>query len=152
MRLAETFTQFEDVGAACAQLRFDGTLQEAGVLSGRTALPELERGKSLDPRFAYPRDVDGSAAALMVRRSLWNEVGGFDERFAPAYYEDTDLCFALRDAGHRVMYQPRAVVTHFEGVSHGTDTGSGMKAHRVTNQAQFTEKWRCVSRTIVRTE
>ena len=146
--LLETFTQFEDVGAACAQLRFpDGTLQEAGgiVWSDGSAWNWGRGENPLDPRFGYPRDVDyGSAAALMVRRSLWNEVGGFDERFAPAYYEDTDLCFALRDAGHRVMYQPRAIVTHFEGVSHGTDTGSGMKAHQVSNQAQFTEKWRRV--------
>ena len=144
--LLETFAQFEDVGAACAQLRFpDGTLQEAGgiVWSDGSAWNWGRGENPLDPRFGYPRDVDyGSAAALMVRRSLWNEVGGFDERFVPAYYEDTDLCFALRDAGHRVMYQPRAVVTHFEGVSHGTDTGSGMKAQQVINQAQFTDKWR----------
>lgn len=143
--LLTTFDQFDNVGAACAQLRFeDDSLQEAGGIVWRDGSAwNWGRGDDpADPRFCYPREVDyGSAAALMVRRSLWQDVGGFDETFAPAYYEDTDFCFAVRAAGQRVLYQPRAVVTHFEGLSHGTDTGSGMKAHQVTNQAHFAKKW-----------
>jgi glycosyltransferase involved in cell wall biosynthesis len=42
------------------------------------------------------------------------------------------------------MYQPQAVVTHLEGISHGTDTSAGMKSHQVTNQARFAEKWAAV--------
>jgi len=143
--LLATFEQFENVGAVCAQLRFeDGSLQEAGGIVWRDGSAwNWGRGEDpTDPRFCYPRDVDyGSAAALMVRRSLWQDIGGFDERFVPAYYEDTDFCFAVRRAGQRVVYQPQAVITHFEGVSHGTDTGAGMKAYQVTNQARFAEKW-----------
>ena len=143
--LLTTFDQFDNVGAACAQLRFeDDSLQEAGGIVWRDGSAwNWGRGEDpADPRFCYPREVDyGSAAALMVRRSLWLDVGGFDETFVPAYYEDTDFCFAVRAAGQRVIYQPRAVVTHFEGLSHGTDTGSGMKAHQVANQAHFAKKW-----------
>jgi len=143
--LLATFDQVDNVGAVCAQLRFeDGSLQEAGGIVWRDGSAwNWGRGEDpADPRFCYPRDVDyGSAAALMVRRSLWQEIGGFDERFAPAYYEDTDFCFAVRRAGQRVVYQPQAVITHFEGVSHGTDTGAGMKAYQVANQAHFAEKW-----------
>jgi len=143
--LLATFDQVDNVGAVCAQLRFeDGSLQEAGgIVWGDGSAWNWGRGEDpADPRFCYPRDVDyGSAAALMVRRSLWQEIGGFDERFAPAYYEDTDFCFAVRRAGQRVVYQPQAVITHFEGVSHGTDTGAGMKAYQVANQAHFAEKW-----------
>lgn len=143
--LLTTFDQFDNVGAVCAQLRFeDDSLQEAGGIVWRDGSAwNWGRGENpYDPRFCYPREVDyGSAAALMVRRSLWQDVGGFDETFAPAYYEDTDFCFAVRAAGQRVIYQPRAVVTHFEGLSHGTDTGSGMKAHQVINQTRFAEKW-----------
>ena len=51
------------------------------------------------------------------------------------------LCDRL---GHRVMYQPLAVVTHFEGVSHGTDTGVGIKSYQVTNQRRFADKWQQV--------
>jgi len=143
--LLATFEQFDNVGAVCAQLRFeDGSLQEAGGIVWRDGSAwNWGRGEDpADPRFCYPRDVDyGSAAALMVRRSLWQDIGGFDERFAPAYYEDTDFCFSVRRAGQRVVYQPQAVITHFEGVSHGTDTGAGMKAYQVTNQGRFAEKW-----------
>ena len=143
--LLAAFDEFDNVGAVCAQLRFeDGSLQEAGGIVWRDGSAwNWGRGEDpTDPRFSYPREVDyGSAAALIVRRSLWQDVGGFDETFAPAYYEDTDFCFAVRAAGQRVIYQPRAVVTHFEGLSHGTDTGSGMKAHQVTNQAHFAKKW-----------
>ena len=146
--MLETFEQFGEVGAVCAQLRFaDGTLQEAGgiVWSDGSAWNWGRGEHPQDPRFSYPREVDyGSAAALMVRRALWEQLGGFDEHFVPAYYEDTDLCFAIRRLGCKVIYQPRAVVTHFEGVSHGTDTGAGMKAHQVTNQKRFAEKWQSV--------
>ena len=64
----------------------------------------------------------------MIRRSLWEEIGGFDERYVPVYYEDTDLAFEVRDRGWKVMYQPAAVVTHFEGATHGTDLGKRRQA------------------------
>ena len=85
-----------------------GLLQEAGGIWrdgsgwnwGRDEDPSL-------PRFNYVRNVDYcSAAALMVDREAWKSVGGFDEQFAPCYYEDTDLCFALRKKGWRTLYQP----------------------------------------------
>jgi GT2 family glycosyltransferase/glycosyltransferase involved in cell wall biosynthesis len=144
--LLNTFEDHETAGAVCAQLRFeDGSLQEAGGIVWRDGSAwNWGRGEDpCDPRFSYPREVDyGSAAALMVERALWERIGGFDESFVPAYYEDTDFCFAVRAAGYRVIYQPQAVVTHLEGVSHGTDTGAGMKSHQVTNQGRFAEKWR----------
>ena len=77
----------------------------------------------------------------MVDRAAWSSVGGFDEQFAPCYYEDTDLCFALREAGWRTLYQPAATVVHFEGVSHGTDVNEGHKVYQVRNQALFATKW-----------
>ena len=69
-----------------------------------------------------------SGAAILIPRKLWEQIGGFDERFAPAYYEDTDLAFEVRKAGYRVVYQPRSKVVHFEGISNGTDVnGTGLK-------------------------
>ena len=144
--LLSTFEDHESAGAVCAQLRCeDGSLQEAGGIVWRDGSAwNWGRGEDpRDPRFSYTREVDyGSAAALMVERALWERIGGFDESFAPAYYEDTDFCFSVRTESRRVVYQPKAVVTHLEGISHGTDTSAGMKSHQMTNQGRFAEKWR----------
>jgi glycosyltransferase involved in cell wall biosynthesis len=78
----------------------------------------------------------------LLRRDLFNELGGFDVRYAPAYYEDTDLAFAVRAAGKKVIYEPRSVVVHFEGVTSGTDITSGIKRHQVINREKFVEKWK----------
>ena len=143
--LLDTFGRFPDVGAVGAKLLFaDGTLQEAGGIVWRDASAwNWGRDENPDdPRFNYVRNVDYcSAAALMVDMAVWRELGGFDEHFVPAYYEDTDLCFAIRAAGKRVLFQPAALVTHLEGVSHGTDTSQGMKAHQVANKVNFEQKW-----------
>jgi glycosyltransferase involved in cell wall biosynthesis len=77
----------------------------------------------------------------MIKRDLWERIGGFDELFAPAYCEDSDLAFTVRKMGYRVMYQPQSVVVHFEGVSNGTDTSSGLKKYQIENMAKFREKW-----------
>lgn len=112
-------------------------------MSGRMAPPGTGRGQDPeDPRFQYVRQVDYcSAACLLVPAAVFAAVGGFDERYAPAYYEDTDLCFALRARGLRVFYQPAARVVHFEGVSHGTDETAGLKAYQTRNREIFRDKW-----------
>ena len=91
------------------------------------------------------RDVDYcSGAALAVRRTLFESLGGLDERYAPAYYEDTDLCFAARAAGYRVVVQPESVVTHVEGASNGRDDAGGLKRFQEVNRVAFAHKWRDV--------
>nr|MBP6798187.1 glycosyltransferase [Luteimonas sp.] len=72
---------------------------------------------------------------------LFRDLGGFDARYAPAYYEDTDLAFAVRARGLRVLYQPAARVVHLEGITAGTDTGSGIKAYQIRNRGLFAQKW-----------
>lgn len=139
--LLGTFDAEPGTGLVGAQLLYpDGRLQEAGGVVfadgsgwnyGRFESPD-------DPRFAYLRDCDyASGAAIAIPRALFASLGGFDRRYAPAYYEDTDLAFAVRAAGHRVVYQPAARVVHVEGATAGTDTGSGMKAHQVRNRITF---------------
>jgi GT2 family glycosyltransferase/glycosyltransferase involved in cell wall biosynthesis len=122
----------------------DGRLQEAGGIVwhdgsgwnyGRGADPSL-------PEYGYRKESDYcSGACILIPSSLWRALGGFDERFAPAYYEDTDLAFAVRAAGRKCVHQPRAAVVHLEGVSHGTDVGSGMKRYQELNRAKFAAKW-----------
>ena len=144
--LWQTFERFEGVGAVGAKLLYpNGRLQEAGGIIWQDGSGwNWGRDENADaPRFNYVRDADYcSAAALMVDKALWDSVGGFDERFAPCYYEDTDLCFAIRLQGKRVLYQPAAEVVHFEGVSHGTDVSEGAKAYQARNQVTFAQKWR----------
>ena len=107
--------------AVAPQLRnLDGTIQEAGALLFSNGYTQFY-GMGGDPRraeYRFPRDLDyASAACLAVRRRLFFDVGGFDAIFAPAYYEDVDLCLALRESGYRILYEPRAVVTHVRGAS-----------------------------------
>jgi GT2 family glycosyltransferase/ubiquinone/menaquinone biosynthesis C-methylase UbiE len=133
------------IGLVGAQLVYpDGTLQEAGgiVFSDGTG---WNYGKGDDPDaspYRYAREVDYcSGAAIAVRRDVWERVGGFDTRYVPAYYEDTDLAFAVRAIGLRVVYEPRSRVVHHEGISHGTDVSSGVKRHQEVNRERFVEKW-----------
>ncbi len=74
-------------------------------------------------------------------RAVWDQLGGFDEIFAPAYCEDTDFAFRLRQNGLRAIYQPASVVVHHEGASHGTDVNFGVTAYQTINQARLKERW-----------
>lgn len=127
----------------------DGTLQEAGGIIFNDA-SGWNYGRGLDPfdpRVSFERQVDYvSGASLLARGDFLRQRGGFDERYAPAYYEDTDLCFAAREAGGEVWYQPSSIVVHYEGQSNGTDETSGIKAFQPINREKFYERW---SKTLV---
>ncbi len=143
--MLDTFEQQANVGLVGAKLlNADGTVQEAGGIVWRDGSAwNWGRGQNReDPRFNFVRDADFcSGAALAIRRDLFLDMGGFDTHYAPAYYEDTDLAFRIRERGLRVLYQPAAEVFHLEGVSHGRDEKSGVKAYQVTNAKKFFERW-----------
>ena len=144
--LLDVFRTHADAGLTGAKLIYpDGRLQEAGGIVWADG-SAWNYGRGQDPsqgEFNYLRETDYcSGAALMVPRELFARLGGFDDRYAPAYCEDSDLAFAVRAANRTVYYQPAAVVVHHEGVSHGTDTAHGLKAHQVANQRRFLDKWR----------
>ncbi len=123
----------------------DGALNEAGgiIWSDGTGVNFGRWDDASRFHYRYRREVDyGSAAALLVRTELWRELGGFDERYIPMYYEDTDLCFAARTRGWRVLYEPTALVTHLEGGTAGTDPTAGPKRHQEENRVKFVAKWR----------
>jgi GT2 family glycosyltransferase len=147
--LLRTFRDFPDAGAVGGRLVYpDGRLQEAGAVIFRDG-SGANVGKWSDdpdaPVFTYVREVDYCSGALLaMKRGLFADLGGFDTRYRPAYYEDTDLCFSVRAAGYRVYFQPEAVICHFEGAVHGTDVSTGVKRYQGLNRAKFVEKWRDV--------
>ncbi|MEM7259063.1 MAG: glycosyltransferase, partial [Pseudomonadota bacterium] len=94
------------------------------------------------PRYNYARNADYlSAAALFVKKEVWQQVSGFSEEYVPAYYEDTDLAFKIRELGYCTLYCPSSVVIHFEGKSNGTSTKSGIKKYQEVNSKKFRSKW-----------
>lgn len=144
--LLATFDAHAGVGLTGAQLVYpDGRLQEAGgvVFDNGSAWNYGRFDSPDDPRYASMRDTDYcSGAAIAIPAPVFRDLGGFDTRYAPAYYEDTDLAFAVRAHGLRVLYQPASRVVHLEGITSGTDTGSGTKAYQVRNREVFATKWK----------
>jgi GT2 family glycosyltransferase/glycosyltransferase involved in cell wall biosynthesis len=145
--LYETLRRDPKIGIVGSKLLFpDGRLQECGGIIWRLG-DGWNWGRDqdpADPRFCYMRDTDYvSGAALMIKSSLFRELGRFDEEYAPAYYEDTDLCFKVRQRGYRTVVQPASEIIHFEGASAGTSvTGGGMKRFQAINHRKFFERWK----------
>jgi GT2 family glycosyltransferase len=134
------------VGLAGSKLLFgNGRLQEAGGIVWRDAsTSNFGRDDDPDlPQYNYRKEVDCCAAAsVAVRAELWRELGGFDRRYAPAYFEDTDFSFRARAAGLSTVYEPRSVVIHYEAASHGRDDTQGPRRHLVENRRVFHDRWR----------
>lgn len=146
VRLQNTFTQWPNVGLMGAKLIYpDGRLQEAGGIVWRDG-SSWNYGHLEDPNrpeFNYVREVDYcTGACLMIKTAFFFEIGAFDKLYSPAYYEDVDLAFKVRDYGKKVVYQPNAEVIHFEGVTSGKDLSKGVKRYQVLNQDKFKDKWR----------
>jgi GT2 family glycosyltransferase/glycosyltransferase involved in cell wall biosynthesis len=107
-----------DLGAVGGRIvLLDGALQEAGsIIWGDGSCVGYGRGGDpWAPEFQFRRDVDYcSGAFLMTPRALFDRLGRFDEAFAPAYYEETDFCMRIREAGLRIAYEPKVRLSHFE--------------------------------------
>ena len=133
-----------DCGMVGSRLVYpDGRLQEAGgLVHNDGSCSNIGRFEDRnDPRFRFRREVDYvSGASLLIDRALFERVGGFAIDYAPAYYEDTDLAFAVRAAGQRVLYEPASVIVHDEGVTAGTDTERGFKRFQVRNRERFVQR------------
>lgn len=137
----------EEIGCVGSKLIYaHGLMQEAGGMIfrdasganyGRNDLPDR-------PRYNYIREVDYcSGASLMIRKSDFDQLGKFDQHFSPAYYEDTDLCFAVKNQlGKKVMYHPISEVIHYEGITSGkVAKKDSVKIFQDINKIKFEDKW-----------
>ncbi len=122
-------------------LNYDGSVQEAGGTIFRNGWG-YPYGRGLDaglPELNFVREVDCViGASMLVRRAAFEEVAGFDPRYAPAFYEEFDLAFALQDKGYRVLYQPASEVYHLGSASYGIEVRDRQSA---INHGRFVEKW-----------
>ena len=122
----------------------DNRIQEAGgiIFSDGSGWNYGNGATQSSYEYSYAREVDYcSGASIAISAKLFNSIGKFDERYIPAYYEDTDLAFSVRNSGYKVVFEPRSIVKHIEGASSGTDTTKGMKKFQPINQIKFVEKW-----------
>ena len=145
------YAQRRDVGAVGAKLYYgDRTIQHAGVVIGlgahRTAghshYKQHRQNLGYMGRLCYAQNVSAvTGACLMVKKSLYHEVGGLDTGFAISL-NDVDFCLKLREKGLLNVFTPFAELFHYESASRGLDD-SGEKAERYNREsARFREKWK----------
>ncbi|MBO7334465.1 MAG: glycosyltransferase family 2 protein, partial [Lachnospiraceae bacterium] len=145
------YAQREDVGAVGAKLYYaDRTIQHAGVViglgahrtAGHTHYKQSRENLGYMGRLCYTQDVTAvTGACLMVKRTLWDTVGGLDEGFEISL-NDVDFCLKLRKKGYLNIFTPFAELYHYESVSRGLDD-NGEKAERYNKEsAKFREKWK----------
>ena len=145
------YAQREDVGAVGAKLLYpDKTIQHAGVVIGlgahRTAghshykMPQQNLGYM--GRLCYAQNMSAvTGACLMVKKSLYEQVGGLEETFEISL-NDVDFCLKLREAGLLNVWTPFAQLYHYESISRGLDD-QGEKAERYNRESEkFREKWK----------
>ena len=145
------YAQREDVGAVGAKLYYgDRTIQHAGVViglgahrtAGHTHYKQSRQNLGYMGRLCYAQDVSAvTGACLMVKKSLYEEVGGLEESFAVSL-NDVDFCLKLREKGLLNVFTPFAELYHYESISRGLDD-NGEKAKRYNEEsARFREKWK----------
>jgi len=135
------------IGAVGAKLLYpDDTIQHGGVLLDGVAAGHLHRGwprtaNGYGNRARLPQNVSAvTAACLVVRKEVWDDVGGMDERFAVAF-NDVDFCLRVQQRGYRNLWLPQAELYHFESASRGQeDTPEKLERFR-SEVASLQERW-----------
>jgi FkbM family methyltransferase len=143
--LYDIWGRFSKVGMVGGKLLFaDGRVQEAGgiILQNGWGHPYGRGAKPDSYEFNYVKEVDCLiGACIMVERDLFLSLGGFDESFAPAFYEEFDLAFSLRQLGYKIIYQPASRIVHFDASSYGAEVRNQRSE---INHKKFLEKWQAV--------
>ncbi|MDF2476829.1 MAG: hypothetical protein K0S24_2312 [Sphingobacterium sp.] len=147
--LYEVFETYQNVGAVGSKLlNSDGSLQEAGCIFTKDGnISQIVKKEHYYPEVNYIYKVDYcSGCSLLFKKYDDNhELNLFDEQFAPAYFEETDLCFSLRYLqGKDIYYTPFSQVIHFNGVSYNSKNGGENQIKQQffqKNLKKFKFKW-----------
>lgn len=143
------YCQRSDVGAVGARMYYeDGTIQHAGVIIGLGGVAghAFSRASHEDPgyfgRIIIAQNYNAvTAACMLTKKSVFREVGGFDEKFAVAF-NDVDLCLRIRKAGYLIVYNPYAELNHYESKSRGyEDTPEKVKRFNA-EITMFERRWK----------
>ena len=144
------YAQRKDVGAVGAKLYYaDNTIQHAGVVIGLGAhrsaghthykMPREHLGYM--GRLCYAQDVTAvTGACLMVKKSIYEEVDGFDESFTISL-NDVDLCLKIREKGYLNIFTPFAELYHYESKTRGMEEGEKLRRYE-RECAHFRDKWK----------
>jgi len=138
-----------DVGAVGARLWFsDATLQHAGVILGIGGVAahvhqRLARGQpGYQGRAHVTQEFSAvTAACMLMRREVFEQVNGFDEVAFAVDFNDVDLCLRIRRAGHRVVWTPHAELFHHESATRGASWSEEKKARQVREFQRMRERW-----------
>ncbi|MBP3604508.1 MAG: glycosyltransferase family 2 protein [Lachnospiraceae bacterium] len=147
------YAQREDVGAVGGKLYYGNkTIQHAGVVlalgahrtAGHSHYGQHRENLGYMGRLCYAQNVSAvTGACLLVKKSLFDEVGGLDEGFAISL-NDVDFCLKLREKGLLNVFTPFAELYHYESISRGLDN-EGEKAKRYEQESEkFRNKWKSV--------
>lgn len=141
-----------EIGAVGAKLLFpDGTIQHAGVLLGiggvaghaHKYLASDDEGYQLRLHLAHNLSAV-TAATLVVRKALFEEIGGFDSVNFAVNYNDVDFCLRLLHAGYRNLFCPDAVLIHHESKSRGAPTAADALAQWQGEMKAMQDRWGAV--------
>lgn len=143
--MLDTFERMEGVGiVGSMHLNPDSKLNEAGGIVWKDG-NGTKYGHGDEPEKAeynFMRETDYvSGSSMMVSKEIWEEAGGYDERYASRSCEDIDLCFTVRKLGYKVVYQPASVVVHYEGAVYGKNVDTTSKKLLAESRKLFREKW-----------
>lgn len=140
-KLVEVLSFDKNVAAVGSKLVYpNGKLQGAGsvVMKNGTVYSIGHLENPFDEKYNSLQEVDYCCgASLMIRKDIWDSLGGFDELFVPAYFEETDLCLRIKKLGYKVVYQPESEVVHYTSQSYSENSFNQMKI----NHKKFKKKW-----------
>lgn len=142
------FAQQDDIGCVGARLWFpDNKIQHAGVVLGIGSNADhvhknLPRGKNgYFGRAILAQSFSAvTAACLMVRKELYDAVGGLDLEFA-VDFNDIDFCLRVGETGHRTVWTPSAQMYHYESATRGRAISAAQKARAEKEAALFQTRW-----------
>lgn len=142
------FSQRNDVGAVGAMLYYkNNTVQHAGVILGiggvaGHAFKHLPKGNpGYFGRAGYAQNLSAvTAACMMMKKSLFESIGGFDETFQVAF-NDVDLCMRIRKSGNLIVFTPFAELYHYESLSRGSENTKEKRERFNGEVNRFIKRW-----------